>query len=189
MLIVLIGASGTGKSSIEAEICRLTDYKKIISWTTRKPRPGEENDVDYHFTTKEAFLKAINEFAEYEEYSQNRFYGTMKLQYANEKPQVTVLTPHGVRQIKRKLPDLDMFVVYITSPLKDRVIRYINRCGESLNYSDMTELGARIERDWAMFRGFEEEADLCIENDGSMTINELALSILAELDKYERKNA
>lgn len=186
MLIALVGASGTGKSSIEAEICRLTDYKKIVSWTTRKPRPGEVNEVDYYFTSNEDFLKAIDHFAEYEEYSQNRYYGTMKVQYDNSKKQVTVLTPHGVRQIKKNMPDLDIFTAYITSPLKDRAIRYINRCGDELSYSDMTELGARIERDFGMFKGFEDESDLVIDNDGSMTINEITLTILAEIDKHER---
>lgn len=186
MLIVLVGASGTGKSSIEAEICRLTDYKKIVSWTTRKPRTGEVNEVDYHFTSNEDFLKSINHFAEYEEYSQGRLYGTMKMQYDNSKKQIAVLTPHGVRQIKKNMPELDVFIVYITSPLKDRAIRYINRCGEKLSYSDMSELGARIERDFGMFKGFEDEADLTIENDESMTINEIAITILAEVDKSGR---
>lgn len=187
MLIALVGASGTGKSTIEREISKYTDYEKIVSWTTRQPRVGEKNGVDYHFTSNEEFQKTIDLFAEYEEYSHGRFYGTMKIQYDNSKKQITVLTPHGVRQIKKKMPDLDIFVVYITANLKDRVMRYINRCGNNLSYSDMTELSERVSRDFGMFRGFEDEADFVIDNsDGTGWPFDHALSIMAEVDKFER---
>lgn len=183
MLIVLVGASGTGKSTIENEICKMTDFKKIVSWTTRAPRPGEVNGVDYYFTNNEEFLKELDSMAEWEEYSFNRYYGTMKMQYDNDKELVTVLTPHGVRQIKKNMPELKMFVVYVTAPLKDKAIRYINRCGDNLSYSDMSELGARIERDFGMFKGFEDEADFVIDNPDGTRIHELVFQIMSKYRK------
>ena len=187
MLIALVGASGTGKSTIEWEITKITDYEKIVSWTTRQRRIGEKSGIDYYFKTNEEFQNNLELFAEYEEYSKNRFYGTMKAQYDNSKKQTVVLTPHGVRQLKKKMPDLDVFVVYITAGLKDRVIRYIERCGKTLTYSDMTELSERVSRDFGMFRGFEDEADLVIDNsNGTGCPFDHAISILAEVDKRER---
>lgn len=186
MLIILVGASGTGKSTIQSRICEHSNYEKIISWTTRRPRVGEVNNVDYHFITNDQFMKDIDHFAEYEEYSLGRYYGTMKGQYYQDgKNLVAVLTPHAVRQLKKNMPNLDMFVVYLTSSLKKRVIRYIERCGEKLSYSDINELNGRMERDFGMFKGFEDEADLVIKNNGDKTPFEIAYYIISYVNGRE----
>ena len=77
-IVALIGASGSGKSTVEAEIERL-GYKRIISYTTREMRPGEENNVDYHFVSKEQFQSLIdnNVLLEHTEYNGN-MYGAPK---------------------------------------------------------------------------------------------------------------
>lgn len=77
-IVALIGASGSGKSTVEAEIERL-GYKRIISYTTREMRPGEENNVDYHFVSKEQFQSLIdnNVLLEHTEYNDN-MYGAPK---------------------------------------------------------------------------------------------------------------
>ncbi|XP_077997609.1 guanylate kinase-like isoform X2 [Glandiceps talaboti] len=79
--VVLSGPSGSGKSTLIKKL--MQEYKEYfgfsISHTTRKPRPGEENGKDYHFTTREDMEAAISrgEFVETAEYSGN-LYGTSK---------------------------------------------------------------------------------------------------------------
>lgn len=77
-IVALIGASGSGKSTVEAEIEKL-GYKRIISYTTREMRQGEENNVDYHFVNKEQFQSLIdnNVLLEHTEYNGN-MYGAPK---------------------------------------------------------------------------------------------------------------
>ena len=69
MIIVLLGASGSGKSTIEKILSDKYDYEKIVSYTTRPQRVGETNGKDYHFITNETFKEALhkNLFAEYDE--------------------------------------------------------------------------------------------------------------------------
>ena len=81
-LIIISAPSGTGKSTIIGELTK-DDSLKLefsISATTRQPRRGEQDGVNYYFMTVEQFKAAIagGEFAEYEEVYPGRYYGTLK---------------------------------------------------------------------------------------------------------------
>ena len=112
MIIVLLGASGSGKSTIENELATHHGFEKIISYTTRQPRTGEENGKDYYFTENNTFTAMINTgvLAEYDEYSQGRLYGTLKSDYADGN-KVVVLTPNGLRQLKQSCPNDNIFKI------------------------------------------------------------------------------
>lgn len=78
--LIVSGPSGSGKSSISREVMKR--HPKVafsISCTTRSPRSGERNGVDYHFLSVEEFRKKI-EAGEFIEYAQvhGNFYGTLK---------------------------------------------------------------------------------------------------------------
>ena len=78
-LFVISGPSGAGKGTICKKIIDETDVKLSVSMTTRAPRPGEVDGINYFFTDKEAFMKEIREdgFIEYAEVYGN-YYGTPK---------------------------------------------------------------------------------------------------------------
>lgn len=78
--LIVSGPSGSGKSSISREVMkRHPEVAFSISCTTRPPRSGERNGVDYHFLSEEEFRKKI-EAGEFIEYAQvhGNFYGTLK---------------------------------------------------------------------------------------------------------------
>lgn len=165
MIIVLLGASGSGKSTIEKILSEKYDYEKIISYTTRPQRSGESNGKDYHFIDNDKFQDAIRRglFAEYDEYSQERFYGTLVSDYQKGN-KVVVLTPNGLRQLKKSC-DSDIYSIYIDTNLGTRIKRYIDRCGvDKFNFDDKNEIAARVERDFAMFLGLEKEVNLVVNN-------------------------
>ena len=180
MIIVLLGASGSGKSTLENEISKRFGYKKIVSYTTRRPRVGEVLDVDYHFISNEKFEKMVQQdlFAEYDEYSQNRVYGTVKTDYENGN-KIVVLTPNGLRQLKKNCPNEKIFSVLVEASLGTRVKRYIDRCGvDKFNFDDKNEIAARVERDFGMFCGLEKEVDMVIHNDEGANIEILADDVI-----------
>ena len=181
MIIVLLGASGSGKSTIENELAIHHGFKKIISYTTRKPRENEENGKDYFFIDNGTFEEVLSRklFAEYDEYSQNRLYGTLKSDYVNGENKVVVLTPNGLRQLKKNCPNEDIFTVLVEASLGTRVKRYIDRCGvDKFNFDDAGEIFERINRDFGMFLGLEKEVDLVVRNNEGTDIKELATEIL-----------
>ncbi|OYP11294.1 hypothetical protein CG709_08795, partial [Lachnotalea glycerini] len=61
ILIVISGFSGAGKGTlVKGLMSRYTNYAFSISATTRKPRAGEENGVEYFFKTREEFMNMID---------------------------------------------------------------------------------------------------------------------------------
>lgn len=69
MLFVIVGPSGSGKTTL-SHIFNDLGVPKVISSTTRLPRPNEEDGKDYNFMTVESFQKSIknNEFIEYAQF-------------------------------------------------------------------------------------------------------------------------
>ena len=66
-VIIISGPSGVGKSTlIRALVGEVSSLRKIVSHTTRKPRPGEQNGVDYYFVSIEIFsrLQELGDFIE-----------------------------------------------------------------------------------------------------------------------------
>ena len=180
MIIALLGASGSGKSTLENELANKYGYEKIVSHTTRKQRVGEVNGKDYHFIDNETFNEALERglFAEYEEYSQNRFYGTLKTDYTSTKNKVVVLTPNGFRQLKRNCQEDNIITVLVEANLGTRMKRYIDRCGvDKFNFDDKNEIAARVERDFGAFLGVKDEVNLVVHNDEGVNISDLARMI------------
>ena len=80
LLLVISGPSGAGKGTIcKALVEKHKELYVSVSATTRQPRVGEIDGVNYHFTTKEQFIERIeqNDFLEYAEVYGN-YYGTPK---------------------------------------------------------------------------------------------------------------
>lgn len=180
MIIVLLGASSSGKSTIENELATHHGFEKIISYTTRQPRESEENGKDYYFVDNDTFNEILDRglFAEHDEYSQNRLYGTLKSDYV-EGNKVVVLTPNGLRQLKKNCPNEDIFTVLVEASLGTRIKRYVDRCNvNKFNFDDADEIFARINRDFGMFLGLEKEVDLVVHNDEGTDIKDLVAEIL-----------
>ena len=88
MIVILSGVSGAGKDTIKKEIIkRMENVISLPSFTSRGPRPGEEEGIQYHFISKEEFKEKIKngEFYEYDLHHEN-YYGTSK-KLMNEKIQ------------------------------------------------------------------------------------------------------
>jgi guanylate kinase len=157
-MIVLVGESASGKSSIEKCLVEDYEYNKVVSYTTRQPRPNEVDGVDYHFISVEEFydLKEQGFFAETAVYN-NWNYGVAKEDCTDDK--VAVLTPHGLRQVS-KIDGINIISFYINVPRRDRLIKILQR-GD-----DIEEAYRRSLSDVGQFDGIEDEVNFVINNDG-----------------------
>lgn len=170
-MLILIGDSASGKSSIERNLVNNYGYTKLVTYTTRQPRTGEVNGVDYHFISEEEFEELDNKgfFAEKAVYN-NWHYGTAKEDCTNDK--IAVLTPHGFRQIK-KIPEIKTTSFYINVPRRDRLIKILQR------NDSIEEAYRRNLSDVGMFDGIEDEVDYVIDNPSyKKTIDEMTREIL-----------
>lgn len=131
LLIVLSGPSGVGKGTVRKEIFAQSDtaFEYSISMTTRSPRDGEVNGVDYFFKTREEFEELIRQdkLLEYAEFVGN-YYGT-PVDYVREtldrgKDVFLEIEVQGARQVREKFPDgLFIFLVPPSlSELKNRIV-------------------------------------------------------------------
>lgn len=115
-LFVISGASGVGKSTV---LSRVMDNRKdlifSVSATTRAPRPGEVDGVDYYFVSKEKFQEMINEdqFLEYDIHM-NTCYGTPAAQ-VNEKLErgnvILDIEPNGAFNVRKARPDATLIFI------------------------------------------------------------------------------
>ena len=179
-MIVLVGESASGKSSIEKYLVDVYEYNKIVSYTTRQPREGEVDGVDYHFITVEQFksLKDQGFFAETAVYN-NWYYGTAKEDCTDDK--VTVLTPHGLRQVS-KIDGINVTSFYINVPRRDRLIKILQR-GD-----DIEEAYRRSLSDVGQYDGVKNEVDYVIDNSQYKHNEEEMLQLLLDIIKTENPN-
>ncbi len=104
-MLILVGASASGKTDIAKILIRDYGYQKMVTTTSRRPRKGEIKGIDYHFITKKAFENRIEKdrFLEYVTYN-NHYYGTPKKGATKDK--VLIVDPVGANSIyDKEIPD------------------------------------------------------------------------------------
>ncbi len=110
-LYVISGSSGVGKGTVlKGFLKRNPEFMLSISCTTRKPRPGEVDGVNYFFLSKDEFKNCIDndKFLEWAEFAGN-FYGTKK-KYINKcleegKDIILEIDTQGALQVKSRMPE------------------------------------------------------------------------------------
>lgn len=137
LLIVLSGPSGVGKGTVRAAIFSKGEQKFVysISATTRLPRTGETDGVDYFFKTREEFEQMIQnkQLLEYAEYVGN-YYGT-PLEYventlATGKDVFLEIDVQGAIQVRELMPD-GVFIFLTPPDLNELESRIVNRGTDS----------------------------------------------------------
>ncbi|KGR80410.1 guanylate kinase [Ureibacillus manganicus] len=137
LLIVLSGPSGVGKGTVRKELFSQpdTNYEYSVSMTTRKPREGEVDGVDYFFKSREEFEALIETggLLEHAEFVGN-YYGT-PIEYVNEtldagRDVFLEIEVQGAAQIREKAPDA-LFIFLAPPSFSELQNRLINRGTET----------------------------------------------------------
>ena len=160
MLVLFMGPTASGKTTLMKKLCNEYGYKPVVRVTTRERRENEVDGEDYAFISLQKFkeMQGINSFVEVEEYSDNRFYATRKDSFNvsfNDKICSTI-TPSGLLQLC--LSDLNfdkigqVLLVHCYCSLKTQILRYAGRVSD-FTVSDKLEMCDRLARDEGMFKG------------------------------------
>lgn len=118
-LFVISGASGVGKSTVLEKVMNARkDLAFSVSATTREPRPGEKEGVNYYFVSKQTFQNMIagGEFLEYDAHADN-YYGTPRKQLEEKLARANVILdiePNGAFAVRKARPDA--VLIFIMPP-------------------------------------------------------------------------
>ncbi len=165
LLIVLSGPSGVGKGTVRKELFtdKDLDLQYSISMTTRQPRDGEVDGVDYFFRTKEEFEALIeqNKLLEWAEFVGN-YYGT-PVDYVKEtieagKDVLLEIEVQGAMQVKKSFPE-GVFIFLAPPSLSELRNRIVGRGTETEDVIHSRMLMAKEELEMM------DEYDYVVEND------------------------
>ena len=177
-LLIFSAPSGSGKSTIINWL--MQEHPELnmhfsISCTSRAPRGQEQNGVEYFFLTPEEFREKIqnDEFVEYEEVYQDRYYGTLKSQVEKQlaagENVVFDVDVHGAMNIKKVYGDRALSL-FIQPPSIEELRRRLN--GRGTDAPEVIEQRiARAEYELT----FAEKFDTVVVNDDLETAKKEAL--------------
>ena len=175
-MIILIGASASGKTSIAKYLTTHLGFKKFVTSTTRSPRIGEINSIDYNFLTIDTFNKKKNnnEFIETTFYNGN-YYGTEKKQINDNV--VLIVEFSGLKEFK-KMNDSHIISYFLKSNEEIRIKRMEDR-GDSKE-----EIEKRLQHDRYKFNAddYSSLIDVMIDTSNN-DIEKIANDIVSDYKK------
>lgn len=189
MLVILSGPAGSGKDTVIAELFKSDiDITKSVSMTTRAPREGEVDGVDYIFVSEEDFLDAVEdgELLEYARYGIN-YYGTPKGpvdKWLDDGHKVILkIDVEGAGNIRKMYPDaVSIFIMPPTMEILEKRLR--NRGSE-----EEEDVLRRLRIAVREIERCREEYDYVVINDDLKdAVDDIKTIIAAETHRVSRCN-
>lgn len=179
-LFVVSAPSGAGKTTLCYKLCSmLSDTRHSVSYTTRRPRPGEINDVHYTFVTREEFRKMIDkgEFLEWAEVHGN-FYGTsgkrIEEMVTSGLNVILDIDVQGARQIREKVQDSSS--IFILPPSMDALRKRLT--GRMSDSAETIEI--RLKNSIDEIREYKSYNYVIVNDILEVALNELVSIVTAE---------
>jgi guanylate kinase len=163
-LYIISAASGAGKTSLVKALLQQDDQVRVsVSDTTRAPRPGEEQGVDYFFRSKEEFEQRVEQ-GDYIEHAQvfDNFYGTSESAVRGLLEQgldvILEIDWQGAEQVRRRFDDV--VSIFVLPPSRQELQNRLESRGQ-----DSEEIIARRMRDARSEMSHYGEYDYLVVND------------------------
>ena len=185
-ILILCGKAASGKDTLKKYIVEALElsgieFNNVVNTTTRPPREGEVDGVNYHFCSAEEMTKKIlnDEMAEAVLFN-DWVYGTEDKALSEDKLNVGIFNLEGIEALRQN-PNHNIFAVYLDVEDSVRVIRYLNR--ENITKEKINEMFRRYKADEIDFADVDDLVDykLTIEdNENKMVVADRVLRMAFE---------
>lgn len=181
-MICLVGKICSGKNTLQKQLIKM-GMNSVVSYTTRPPRTGEEQDIAYHFITKEDFFKKEQQgfFAETTSYNVATgdvwYYGSAAEDLTDDK--VIIVNPEGLKKLK-KIDSLNPIAFYLMAD-EETIWNRLRKRGDN-----SCEARRRLNADDEDFVGIDKYIDYAIRNDYGTSSEVLAEIVLNIYRKVKR---
>lgn len=161
-IVALMGEAGSGKDTILHKIMEKypSYFHEIVSCTTRPPREGEKDGINYHFLSIDEFTRKIlnGDMLEATEFN-DWHYGTDRESLTIDKINIGVFNPEGIRRLQED-DNIELYVFYVRAAGKQRLLRQLNR----EENPDVDEIIRRYKTDTQDFSYLEDIRYWTLEN-------------------------
>ena len=185
-ILILCGKAASGKDTLKKYIVKALElsgieFNNVVNTTTRPPREGEVDGVNYHFCSAEEMTKKIlnDEMAEAVLFN-DWVYGTENKALSEDKLNVGIFNLEGIEALRQN-PNHNIFAVYLDVEDSVRLIRYLNR--ENMTKEKINEMFRRYKADEIDFADVDDLVDykLTIEdNENKMVVADRVLRMALE---------
>ena len=185
-ILILCGKAASGKDTLKRYIVEALElsgieFNNVVNTTTRPPREGEVDGVNYHFCSAEEMTKKIlnDEMAEAVLFN-DWVYGTENKALSEDKLNVGIFNLEGIEALRQN-PNHNIFAIYLDVEDSVRLIRYLNR--ENMTKEKINEMFRRYKADEIDFADVDDLVDykLTIEdNENKMVVADRVLRMAFE---------
>ncbi len=187
LLVVISGPSGVGKGTVRRALFQMKNHDLVysVSMTTRPPRPGEVDGVDYYFVSKEEFLKRIeeNKFLEWAEFVGN-YYGTPRdkvdEQLDRGKEVVLEIEVAGALQVREQMKDA--VFIFLVPPGKEALYDRLKNRGTE----DIEIVNQRMKKAESEFKLAHKYDYIVVNDEVNNAADRIMAIVRAEHAKTER---
>ena len=185
-ILILCGKAASGKDTLKRYIVEALElsgieFNNVVNTTTRPPREGEVDGVNYHFCSAEEMTKKIlnDEMAEAVLFN-DWVYGTENKALSEDKLNVGIFNLEGIEALRQN-PNHNIFAVYLDVEDSVRLIRYLNR--ENMTKEKINEMFRRYKADEIDFADVDDLVDYKLQiedNENKMVVADRVLRMAFE---------
>lgn len=182
-LFIVTGPSGAGKNTIMTHLFQtFPQIKKVVTYTTRPPRPHETDGVDYWFVNQEEFFTKVKEgqILEYEQVYRDYYYGSPARLFQEGSVVMMEMDWKGHRTYRQVYPDIPIASFFLVPPsLADIRQRILAR-------SPVSNLHSRLANALEQLEHAAEYTYIVVNDDKCLALSQVEALVRAELIKGER---